>query len=413
VVAALAAGIGAGVVLAANHNSTQPGNSSISSQQIPSPSSNASGSNGTTAINEQAVANKVEPGIVDINSTLRYEDGTAAGTGMVLSSTGLVLTNNHVVDGSTHLSATSVTTGRRYTAEVVGTDAVDDVALIKLEGASGLKTVQVGNSAKVALGTAVVAIGNAGGTGGSPKVTSGTITALDRTITASDEGSNNTETLHGMLQTDAPIAAGDSGGALANSGGQVVGMNTAANSQDIGGGAGTEQGFAIPVNTALTIAREIAAGKSSSKIQIGGPPFMGVAVAGSASGGGSSTATDPQQQLQQLQQAANQAGGGLGGGSSPQSCLTSDATSPVPSSIAPVNSGALVGGVFCSTPASAAGIVAGDVITGVSGQTVSSPSSLTAILAKYHPGNTISLSWVDTGGQKHTTSLTLTQGPLK
>ena len=93
--------------------------------------------------------------------------------------------------------------------------------------------------------------------------------------------------------------------------------------------------------------------------------------------------------------------------------MPSDATSPVPSSIAPVNSGALVGGVFCSTPASAAGIVAGDVITGVSGQTVSSPSSLTAILAKYHPGNTISLSWVDTGGQKHTTSLTLTQGPLK
>ena len=410
VVAALAAGIGAGAVLAINHNSPTS-NSSISSQQIPSPNSNASGGNGTTALNEQAVANKVEPGIVDINTTLKYADGTAAGTGMVLSSTGLVLTNNHVVDQSTQLTATSVTTGRKYTAEVVGTDPTDDVALIRLVGASGLKTVQVGNSSKVILGTAVLAIGNAGGTGGSPTVAAGTITALDRTITASDAGSNNTETLHGMLQTNAPIAAGDSGGALANSAGQVIGMNTAANSQNIGG-AGTSQGFAIPINTALTIAREIAAGKSSAKIQIGGPPFMGVAVAGSATNG-SSTDTNPQEQLRQLQQAANQAGGGFGGGSGQQGCLTNDATSPVPSRVAPVSSGALVGGVFCSTPASAAGIIGGDVITGVNGHTVPSPSSLTAVLGKYHPGDTISLSWVDTGGQKHTTSLTLTQGPLK
>src|ERR1039457_5694227 len=398
VVAALAAGIGAGAVLAINHNSPTS-NSSISSQQIPSPNSNASGGNGTTALNEQAVANKVEPGIVDINTTLKYADGTAAGTGMVLSSTGLVLTNNHVVDQSTQLTATSVTTGRKYTAEVVGTDPTDDVALIRLVGASGLKTVQVGNSSKVILGTAVLAIGNAGGTGGSPTLAAGTITAPGRTITASDAGSNNTETLHGMLQTNAPIAAGDSGGALANSAGQVIGMNTAANTQNIGG-AGTSQGFAIPINTALTIAREIAAGKSSAKIQIGGPPFMGVAVAGSATNG-SSTDTNPQEQLRQLQQAANQAGGGFGGGSGQQGCLTNDATSPVPSRVAPVSSGALVGGVFCSTPASAAGIIGGDVITGVNGHTVPSPSSLTAVLGKYHPGDTISLSWVDTGGQKH------------
>jgi S1-C subfamily serine protease len=412
VVAALAAGIGAGAVLAVNHNSPTS-NSSISSPQIPSPNSNAS-ANGTTAINEQAVAAKVEPGIVDVNTVLGYADGTAAGTGMVLSSTGLVLTNNHVVDQSTHITARLVTAGRSYTAQVVGTDAIDDVALIKLVGASGLKTVQVGNSSKVTLGTAVVAIGNAGGTGGSPTVASGTITALDRTITASDEGSSNTETLHGMLQTNAPIAAGDSGGSLANNAGQVIGMNTAANSQNIGG-AGTDQGFAIPINTALAIAREIAAGKSSSKIQIGGPPFMGVAVAGSATNG--STDTNPQQQMQQLQQAANQAGGGfgggLGGGGGQQGCLTNDATSPVPSSVAPVSSGALIAGVFCGTPASAAGIVGGDVITGVSGHTVSSPSSLTAVLGKYHPGSTISLSWVDTSGQKHTTSLALAQGPLK
>src|ERR1039457_5258276 len=178
VVAALAAGIGAGTVLALNHGSTSAANTGISSQQIPSPTGGSAGSS-TTTINENFVASKVEPGLVDINSTLKYQDGTAAGTGMVLSSTGLVLTNNHVVDGSTHLSATLVASGRSYTAEVVGTDITDDVALLKLVGASGLKTVQVGNSTKAVLGTAVVALGNAGGTGGSPAVTLGAMTAPD------------------------------------------------------------------------------------------------------------------------------------------------------------------------------------------------------------------------------------------
>jgi S1-C subfamily serine protease len=385
VVAALAAGVGAGAVLALNHNSSSP-NSSISSQQIPSPNSNTSGGNGTTAINEQSVANKVEPGIVDINSTLKYEDGTAAGTGMVLTANGLVLTNNHVVDGSTHLTATLVSTGRTYQAEVVGIDPTADVSLIKLEGASGLKTVRVGNSAKVALGTAVVAVGNAGGTGGSPTVTSGTITALDRTITASDEGSSNTETLHGMLQTNAPIAAGDSGGALADSAGQVIGMNTAANSQNIGG-QGTDQGFAIPVNTALAIAKDIAAGKSSSTIRIGPSGFIGVSVANI------SEASDCP--------AINGSGNGLGG--------LGGGAGYTP----PVNSGALVCQAFPGTPAASAGLSAGDIITAVNGQSVNSAAALTTIMAPLRPGAKISLSWVDSSGQKHIEPITLIQGAAK
>ena len=379
VVAALAAGIGAGTVLALNHGSTSAANSGISSQQIPSPTGGSAG-NGTTTINESFVASKVEPGLVDINSTLKYQDGTAAGTGMVLSSTGLVLTNNHVVDGSTHLSATLVASGRSYTAEVVGTDITDDVALLKLVGASGLKTVQVGNSTKAVLGTAVVALGNAGGTGGSPTVTVGTITALDRTITASDQGSSNTETLHGMLQTNAPIAAGDSGGALADSAGQVIGMNTAANSQNIGA-QGTDQGFAIPINTALAVARDIAAGKSNSKIQIGLSGFIGVGV-GSIT---SATCLNSSNGI-----------GGAGGGYTP-----------------PVNSGALVCQVFAGTPAASAGMTAGDVITGVNGQAVTSEGSLTTIMSKFRSGSTISLTWVGINGQKHTSSITLIQGPAK
>ncbi|MDX6336272.1 MAG: hypothetical protein QOG05_3612 [Streptosporangiaceae bacterium] len=376
VVAALAAGAGAGAVVALNHNSQSPG-STISSQQIPSPNRNAAGNANTTNLNEQSVANKVEPGVVNVNSTLKYQDGAAAGTGMILSSNGVVLTNNHVVEGSTHLTARLVAGGKKYQATVIGVDPTDDVALIKLVGASGLKTVQVGNSSKVKLGTPVVAIGNAGGTG-YPTVTSGTITALGRTITASNAGGGaNTETLHNMLQTNAPIAEGDSGGALANAAGQVIGMNTAANSQSLGG-QGTSMGFAIPINRALSLAKEIAAGKASGHILIGPKGFMGVGV---------DTVSDANACLAQS---------GVGAGYQ-----------------VPTKSGALVCNVYPGTPAYKAGVRAGDVITGVSGQSVTTASGLTSVMLKYKPGVSVSLTWVDTSKQSHTSSMTLINGPVK
>ena len=375
-VAVLAAAVGAGTVVALNHNSQNP--DSVSSQQIPSPNRNAAGNANNAAINEQSVANKVEPGVVDINSQLKYENGAAAGTGMVLSANGLVLTNNHVVDGSTSLHATVVSTGKTFTAQVLGVDPVDDVALIKLEGASGLKTVSVGDSSKVSLGTGVVAIGNAGGTGGSPTVTSGTITALNRTITASDSGSGaNSETLHGMLQTNAPIAAGDSGGPLSNAAGQVIGMDTAANSQSLGG-AGTNMGFAIPINKALSIARQIAGGKAGPHILIGQSGFMGIGV---------DSVSDAQQ------------------------CLANSQVSP--NYQVPAKSGALVCSVYPGTPAAKAGLQAGDVITSVNGQTVSTANGLTSIMRKYKPGSSISLGYVNASQQKQTSSLTLIAGPVK
>jgi len=375
-VAAVAAAVGAGTVVALNQNSQNPG--SVSSQQIPSPNRNAAGNANNAALNEQSVANKVEPGVVDINSQLKYENGAAAGTGMVLSSNGLVLTNNHVVDGSTSLHATVVMTGKAYTAQVLGVDPVDDVALIKLVGASGLKTVSVGDSAKVTLGTGVVAIGNAGGTGGTPTVTSGTITALNRTITASDSGSGaNSETLHGMLQTNAPIAAGDSGGPLSDAAGQVIGMDTAANSQSLGG-AGTNMGFAIPINRALGIARQIAGGKAGGHIQLGQPGFMGIGV---------DSVSDAQQCLAQSGVGVNYQ--------------------------VPAKSGALVCSVYPGTPAAKAGLAAGDVITSVNGQAVSSANGLTTIMRKYKPGNTISLGYVTANTHSHTSSLTLIAGPVK
>jgi S1-C subfamily serine protease len=400
-VALLAAALGASAVLglqARNRSATGQ------SDNIPSPNSSTGGNTNTSSINAQAVAAKVEPGVVDITSSLRYTGQVFEGTGIVLSPGGLVLTNNHVVDGATRLTVTVISTGRRYTGQIVGTDASQDVAVIRLVGASGLKTVQVGNSDRVMIGTQVVALGNAGGAGGTPTVTSGSITAIRRTITASDAGSNSSETLHNMLQTNAPIAEGDSGGPLANAAGQVIGMDTAANTQTLGG-PGTSQGFAIPINQALTIAHQMAAGQGSATVRIGWPAFMGVAVAGSAGHGAVNT---PRQQWQQLNSEATQAGGGI---NSNASCLISDSGNPVPGRIAPASSGTLIAGVFCNAPAHRAGLGGGDVIQAINGQAVTVPASLSRVLTRFHPGQQVSVTWMDTSGQRHTTPVTLIAGP--
>ena len=409
-VAVLAAALGAGAVLALRPGS-QP-SSSLSPQDIPAPAgSQDNGNTNTSGIDPQAVSAKVAPGVVDITASLRYTGQVFEGTGMVLSRSGLVLTNNHVVAGSTGLTATVVTSGRKYTAQIVGTDATEDIALLRLVGVSGLRTIRPGNSSEVSLGTQVVALGNAGGAGGAPAVTSGSITALRRTITASNAGADTSETLRNMLQTDAPIAEGDSGGPLSNAAGQVIGMDTAANTQSFGG-SGRSQGFAIPINRALTIARQMAAGHGSATIRIGQPAFMGITVASTSSNAVSST-DSPRQQLQQLQQAGAQPGGFSGGVNSNGRCLANATRNPVPGRIAPASAGTLIAGAFCNGPADAAGLTGGDVILAIDGQTVGAPTSLTNVLAKYHPGDRVSVTWMDTSGQRHTSSVTLTAGPAK
>ena len=151
-----------------------------------------------------------------INTTLQYDSEAAAGTGMVVNADGLVLTNNHVIEDSTKISATVTSTGKTYPARVVGYNQTGDVALIQLQNASGLTTVPIGNSSSVKAGNAVVAMGNAEGQG-HVTAAAGHVTALNTTITASDEaGSTSTETLHGMIQTNANIVPGDSGGPLAD-----------------------------------------------------------------------------------------------------------------------------------------------------------------------------------------------------
>src|SRR5262249_23874986 len=340
-------------------------------------------------------------GLVDIISYVHYQREVFEGTGMVLSSDGLVLTNNHVIKGSTRVVAQLVSNGRKYTARVLGTDNSHDVALLRLAGASGLRTVQTSDSNQVKLGDPVVALGNAGGGGGAPTVTSGTITNLHRSITASDAGSGTSERLTNMFQTNAPISEGDSGGALANAAGQVIAMNTAANSQNIGGD-GTSQGFSISIKRGLSISHPIPPGKGSSTIHIGPPPVLGIARARGPTTHGPRSAGNPAQQRRQPRAPAQAT---FSGGATPSGrCLVSDSANPVPGSIAPAKSGTLIAGVFCNAPAANAGAAAGDVITAVNGHPVSSPASLRTVMHQYHPGTTVSLTWVAVNGQPKTGS---------
>ena len=183
-----------------------------------------------TTLSASQIATRVDPGLVDVVSTLGDEQATAAGTGIVLTSNGEILTNNHVIDGATSIKVTDVGNGRTYTAKVVGYDASQDVAVIQLQNASGLTVASLGDSSTVQTGDSVTALGNAGGKGGTPSVASGTVTALNQSITASDEGSGNSEQLTGLIETNADIQPGDSGGSLVNAYGQVIGMDTAASS---------------------------------------------------------------------------------------------------------------------------------------------------------------------------------------
>src|SRR5215469_5525421 len=220
---------------------------------------------GNTVLTTSQIAAQTDPGLVDINTTLGLAGGAAAGTGQVLTSSGEVLTNNHVIDGATSIKATDIGNGRTYTAKVIGYDQTKDIAVIQLQGASGLQTVNTGNSSSATVGQKVVALGNALGKGGTPSVAVGHITGLNASITASDASAGTSEHLNGLIHHDAPIQPGDSGGPLVNTAGQVVGINTAASGStgfqfQTGQNSRPTQAFAIPINEALALASQIEAG---------------------------------------------------------------------------------------------------------------------------------------------------------
>jgi S1-C subfamily serine protease len=314
-----------------------------------------------------AIAAAVDPGLVDINSTFGYEGASGAGTGIVLTSTGEILTNNHVIDGATSISVVDVGNGKTYKATVVGYDKTQDIAVLQLQGASGLKTAKIGNSSTATVGESVVAIGNAGGTGGTPSAAGGSVIALNQPITASDELGGTSEQLTGLIEVNADVQPGDSGGSLVNSAGQVIGIDTAAsgtNGEEDGFDQSVSlgnQGFAIPINEALTIAHEMVAGQASATVHIGSTAFLGVELASSDSFG--------------------------------------------------AVSGAAIAGVIDGGTAAQAGLAEGDVITSLGGHTIDSATTLSTLMAGYHAGTKVELGWTDTNGQSHTATVVLGSGP--
>src|SRR5437868_13399280 len=208
VAAAAGAGIGFSIARAINPNQTAQASPIASPIQTTAPATG----NGNGSSSAAAVAAKVDPAIVDINTTVGSSQ--AAGTGMIISSTGEILTNNHVVSQSTSITVTVQGRSQTYSAHVVGVDISQDVAVIQIDSnISGLPTVKFADSSSLQVGDAVVAIGNALGQGGTPNATQGAITGLNQTITAR-EGGGRSETLNGMVQIDAVIYEGSSGGVL-------------------------------------------------------------------------------------------------------------------------------------------------------------------------------------------------------
>jgi S1-C subfamily serine protease len=307
-------------------------------------------------------AKPVGSGVVVIDTNLAYQGNAAAGTGMVLTSSGEVLTNNHVISGATTIKVLVPKTGKSYKARVLGYDRTADVALLQLQGASNLKTVSI-SSARLSVGATVTALGNAGGNGSITSAT-GTLTGLGESITASDD-TGGSEQLTGLIETNAGIQPGDSGGPLVNSKGQVVGMDTAASSRFGFQGISATDAYAIPIAKALTIAHAISSGEASSTVHIGATAFLGIEV---------ESVNAP----------------GFGGASA---------------------SGALIAGVVTGGPASSAGLAAGDVITAISGHTVSSPAAVSALVLTKKPGAKVTVAYVDQSGASHTASVTLGSGP--
>jgi len=318
------------------------------------------------------IAAKVEPGIVDVNTVLGAGEsvgqpiGRGAGTGMILTASGEILTNNHVIQGATKIDISVPGHSGTFTATVLGADYVADVALLQIQGISRLSTVTLGDSTSVSTGQEVIAIGNALGKGGPPSVTEGTISDIGRSIAVSDDR-GGTEHLTDMIQTSAPIQPGDSGGALVDSSGDVIGMITAGGQRVGIGVAPSSVGFAIPTSDALDIVNDIRAGNSSATLIIGQAGFLGVVVRPVDS----ATATRL----------------GLSG-----------------------TSGALVVGAIEGTPATKAGIKQGAVITAIDETAITSPETLGPALWAHRPGGQIRVTWVDQDGT-HRVTVSLIAGP--
>ncbi|AZT99425.1 septum formation initiator [Brevibacterium linens] len=339
------------------------------------------GGDGSSQQEASPAGAKESTGVVLIDTQLGYENAETAGTGIVLSKDGLVLKNNHVIADSTKISVTVATTGKTYEASVVGSDSTKDVAVLKLKDASDLQTATIDDDS-VSVGDDVTAVGNSEG-GGVLQAADGSVTDLGASVTTTAQGSKDSETLGDMIEVQADIVSGDSGGALLDDEGEVVGMNTAASS-----GSAVVTGYAIPIESALTTAESIINGQQTATNTLGYPAFLGIGVQQDSQSGQSGQSGQGSQSIQP--------GDGSSNGQSNSSSQTA---------------GAVVAGVYEDTPAAEAGLTAGDTITKIGSTQVTDGNSLSEAIAEHKPGDTVSVTWTGTDGQTHTAEVTLTEGP--
>ena len=292
---------------------------------------------------KRASESPIGTGVVVINTNQRLEDTVAAGTGMVLTSSGRILTNNHVIAGATTIRVVVPNTTHRYAARVVGYDIADDVAVLQLRAAKNLRTVTIGSSATLTVGASVTAVGNSGGAGRLVLVR-GRVIRLRKSITVEDYNGQS-HRMARLIETSAALRPGDSGGPLLDSGGRVVGVNTAASPFG-------RRAYAVPIATATSVTTQIVTGKASPRVHIGPTPLLGIQVQGTT-----------------------------------------------------------VAEVVPGSPADAAGIKPGHVITSIGGKRVTSAAGITSAVLAHRPGQVVTVVYTDETGTSRKARVRLATGP--
>lgn len=322
----------------------------------------------TAPASTPAIQSRVGPGLVRLTLADSFAGVLGSATGMVLTPSGIVLTNNHAIRGATSISATDIDTGRTYAASVEGYDRAHDVAVLRLKSAQGLETVPLGDSSTVTVGARVTALGAE--PDGTLRATTGSVVATNRTIVVHDPGSGSVALLTGVIQTDAAVLPGDSGGPLINESGQVIGMNAAASSMNAAHlkQRSVLQSFAVPIDSAIAIAKQIVAGEASPGVHIGATAFLGVTV----------TALRPRA-------AASSSDSG--------------------------RHGVFVTAALPGYPAARAGLAYGSLITAVGGRAVVSAMTLADALSSLHPGDSVRVEWIDASGRACSAIVRLVAGP--
>jgi S1-C subfamily serine protease len=313
---------------------------------VPSGSKNQQGS--TTTGNTVAAAQSA--GVVLIEA--ETGSGIAAGTGMILTADGRVLTNYHVVAGSDKLSVTVADTGNTYTATVVGFDQAKDVAVLQLKDASGLTTVAVDDD-QVSVGDTVAAVGNASG-GGELVKAAGSVTATDQSLTvSSDSPWGSSEDLSGLVETNARAVPGDSGGPMFDSENEVLGMTTAGSTRE-------RTSYAVPIATALAVVDQIKTGQDAGTVRVGPAGYVGIKVADAEQGTGGKTITS----------------------------------------------------VVAGSPADKAGVVAGSKLTKVGDTTIKATTNLASVIRALEPGEQVTIEWTTPSGTSKSATVTLGSSPV-